>query len=75
MLTFALPKIPSVYMSNVKLSAARKAKALQQFFSELPDAKICNQSTIKKEFLLGKQSVIFLAQKTKGSSGMTWRVS
>jgi hypothetical protein len=62
-------------MSNSKQSTTRRAKALQQFFKELPDAKTCSQSTIKKEFLIGNESVSFLAQKAKGSSGMTWRVS
>ena len=60
---------------SVSKQSSYRAKALKQFLKGLPDAKICNQSTIKEEVLVENETITLLAQKAKGIDGMTWRVS
>lgn len=62
-------------MSISKHSSTQKSKALQQFSKGLPDAKITPVSTIQKQFIIEDRTITFLAQKAKGNSGMTWRIT
>lgn len=51
------------------------AEAAEQFLKGLPDARTSYRSTILQDFLIEDQTITFLAQKAKGSEGMTWRIS
>lgn len=62
-------------MSVTTQTSPQRTKALQKFSKGLPDAKICNISTIKTEMTIENETVTFLAQKAKGTTGMTWRIS
>jgi len=63
-------------MSSVtSQTSSQRTKALQKFSKELPDAKICDISTIQREMIIEDEKIIFLAQKAKGNTGMTWRIT
>lgn len=50
-------------------------EAVKQFSQGLPDARTSYQSTILQDFLIDDETITFSAQKAKGSTGMTWRIS
>ena len=72
---FCNNKITNLSMSTTVQTSPQRTKALQKFSKGLPDARICSMSTIKTEMIIENQKVTFIAQKAKGTTGMTWRIS
>lgn len=51
------------------------SSAIDVFLQELPNPITSMQSAFIKELSLGNSKVTLLAQKFKGSKGMTWNVN
>lgn len=62
-------------LTKLTVDSRQQKKAIQQFSKQLPDAKTCLLSTIQQKITVGDHEIVLQAQKTKGTSGMTWRIS
>jgi hypothetical protein len=63
-------------MANItKKSSNEVADAIDGFLKELPNPITSMQSFFLKEMSVGNKKVTLLAQKFKGSKGMTWDVN
>ena len=50
------------------------SEALNVFLKELPDPRISDQSTIRREFIIRDEKITLEAKKIKGSNGMRWNI-
>ena len=51
------------------------SEAMEVFLRQLPDPNLTKTPTIVREIDVKGQKVKFTAQKSKGLSGMTWRIN
>jgi hypothetical protein len=72
---FCNNKITKLSMSVTIQTSPQRTKAFQKFSKGLPDPRICDISTIKTEITIENETITFLAQKAKGTTGMTWRIT
>ncbi|WP_207422593.1 hypothetical protein [Desertivirga brevis] len=51
------------------------SEAMEVFLRQLPDPNLAKEPTIVKEISVKGRKVKFTAQKSKGLTGMTWRIN
>ena len=49
--------------------------AMNAFLKQLPDPKFNNVPAVIAEFTIKGEKINFMAQKSKGLTGLTWKVS
>ena len=54
---------------------AETSETIDLILKNLPDPKDNSVSTIKDELLLNDQKIIYLAQKSTGSTGFYWNIN